>query len=290
MIIDGRKIAENIISELKALKKPEKSLAAILVGENAQSESFLKQKAKIANQLGIDFRLIRLSGEMSELEIIKEIEKLNLDNSVGGIILQLPLPEKFKKENIIPSISSLKDIDALTEGGKKLVSSLVVGVVNDVLAYLNMDIKNQVVAVVGRGFLIGAPLLEYFSAIDGSPEGRKGKCLKIIALNSKSDIDLIKEADVVISGTGKPGLIKPELLKNNAVVIDFGYGLVDGKLKGDFYPGSLITSACLPVGRASSLNTISYTPTPGGTGPVLVAEIYKNFYKLNSAPPLSFRT
>ena len=258
MVIDGRKIAENIISGLKALKKPQKSLAAILVGENAQSESFLKQKSKIAGQLGIDFRLIRLNGEMGETGVINEIEKLNLDSSVGGIILQLPLPENLKKENIIPSISALKDIDALTEGGRKLVSPLAVGVVNDVLEHLNTDIKDKIVAVVGRGFLIGAPILEFF----------ENKCSKMIALNSKSDINLIKEADIVISGTGKVGLIKPELLKNNAVVIDFGYGLVDGKLKGDFDP-SLFE------------DLIKYTPTPGGTGPILVAEIYKNFYKLN---------
>jgi len=271
MIINGRKIAENIISQLKTLEKPQKSLAAVLVGDNAQSESFLKQKAKIANQLGIDFRLIRLGGEVSEPEIAREIEKLNLDSSVGGIILQLPLPEKFTKENIIPSISPLKDIDALTGDGKKLVSPLVVEVVRDVLDYLNLDIKNKTVAVVGRGFLIGAPILEFFG----------DKCLKLIALNSKNDINLIKEADIIISGTGKAGLIKPELLKNNAVVIDFGYGLAGGKLKGDFDSDLLAAGVCLPAGRANLPDTISYTPTPGGTGPILVAEIYKNFYKLN---------
>jgi len=265
-VIDGRKIAENIISELKAQKKPQKSLAAILVGENAQSESFLKQKAKIAGQLGIDFRLIRLSRELSESEVIKEIEKLNLNNYIGGIILQLPLPEKFKKENVIPSISPSKDIDALTEGAKKLVSPLAVEVVNDILSYLKIDIKNKVVAVVGRGFLIGAPILEFFN----------DKCLKIMPLNSKSDINLIKEADIVISGTGKAGLIKPELLKNNAVVIDFGYGLdAGGKLKGDFDPMNL------KLTNLSTDKLICYTLTPGGTGPILVAEIYKNFYKLN---------
>lgn len=285
MIINGKEIAENIISGLKLLKKPQKSLVAVLVGDNAQSESFLKQKEKIANQLEIGFKLIRLSGEMSELEIIKEIEKLNSDSSVGGIILQLPLPEKFKKENIIPSISPVKDIDALTESGKKLVCPLVVGVVNDVLTYLNMDIKDKIVAVVGRGFLIGAPILEFF----------KGKCAEIIPLNSKTDIDSVKGADIVISGTGKPGLIKSELLKANVVVIDFGYGLVDGKLKGDFYPvrsceGSQQIPASNGVDSSNTHNSqfiihnsISYTPTPGGTGPILVAEIYKNFYKLNEA-------
>ena len=289
MIIDGRKIAENIIVQLKGLKRPQKSLVAILVGDNVQSESFLKQKAKIAGQLGIDFRLIRLSGEMSEIEIIDEVKKLNSDNSVGGIILQLPLPEKFKKENIIPSISSSKDIDALTEEGKKFVSPLAVEVVNDILAYLNINIKDKIVAVVGRGFLIGAPLLEFF----------QDKCLKIISLNSKSDINLIKEADIVISGTGKPGLIKPELLKDNVVVIDFGYGLdTSGKLKGDFDPvrnspptgpsGELCTGE-ISNGidsfdsqlKTNNLKLIQYTPTPGGTGPILVAEIFKNFYKLN---------
>lgn len=266
MIIDGKKIAENIISKLKASNKPQKSLAAILVGENAQSESFLKQKAKIAGQLGIDFKLIRLGGEMSEPEVIKEIEKLNSDASVGGIILQLPLPEKLRKENIISNISPLKDIDALTEEGRKFVSPLAVGVVNDILAHLNIDIKDKVVAVVGRGFLIGAPILEFF----------RDKCAKMIPLNSKSDINLLKEADIVISGTGKPGLIKPELLKDNAVVIDFGYGLVDGKLKGDFDPSDLQL-------KTDNLKLLQYTPTPGGTGPILVAEIYKNFYKLNVA-------
>jgi methylenetetrahydrofolate dehydrogenase (NADP+)/methenyltetrahydrofolate cyclohydrolase len=258
MVIDGRKIAENIISGLKALKKPQKSLAAILVGENAQSESFLKQKSKIAGQLGIDFRLIRLGGKMSELEVIKEIEKLNLDSSVGGIILQLPLPENFKKENVVPSISPLKDIDALTDSGKKLVSPLVVEVVNDVLDHLKIDIKDKVLAVVGRGFLIGAPILEFF----------KDKCATMIPLNSKTDINSVKEADIVISGTGRSGLLRQELLKDGAVVIDFGYGLVNGKLKGDLL-------------AEGELNGIFYTPTPGGTGPILVAEIYKNFYKLN---------
>ncbi|MHB9019542.1 MAG: tetrahydrofolate dehydrogenase/cyclohydrolase catalytic domain-containing protein [Minisyncoccota bacterium] len=258
MIIHGKEIAGDIIFKLKELDRLQKSLAAILVGESAQSESFLKQKEKIADQLGINFRLIRLSSEMSKFEVIKEIEMLNLDSSVGGIILQLPLPEKFKKEDIIPSIDPKKDIDALTERSRKLINPLAVEVVNDILSYLKIDIKNKVVAVIGRGFLIGAPLLDFFT----------GKCLKIISLNSKSDINLVKEADIIISGTGKPGLITPELLKNNAVVIDFGYGLLNGKLKGDF-------------SSEGDLKNIDYTPTPGGTGPILVAEIYKNFYKLN---------
>jgi len=261
MIINGKKIAEDIVFKLQFLEKPQKSLAAILVGKNSQSESFLKQKEKIANQLGIKFILLRLSEEISEFEIIKELEKLNKDDSVGGIILQLPLPEKFKKENIISSISPLKDIDALTEESRKIINPLVVEVVNDILAYLNISITDRVLAVVGRGFLIGAPLLDFF----------KNKFLKMIAMNSKSDINLIKDADIIISGTGKAGLIKTDILKNNAVVIDFGYSLVNGKLKGDFL-------------EDGDLKNISYTPTPGGTGPILVAEIYKNFYKLNKNP------
>jgi len=258
MIINGKEIAENIVSRLKSLERPRKSLAAILVGENAQSESFLKQKAKTADQLGIDFKLIKLSGEIDEFELIKEIERLNSDVSIGGIILQLPLPEKFKKENIISNIPPIKDIDALTEESRKIINPLAVEVVSDILRHLNINIENKVLAIVGRGFLIGAPLLDFF----------RDKCLKIIPMNSKSDINLVREADIVISGTGKAGLIKPELLKSDALIIDFGYGLVGGKLKGDFL-------------AEGNLKNISYTPMPGGTGPILVAEIYKNFYKLN---------
>lgn len=269
MIIDGRKIAENIILELKTQKKPEKSLAAILAGDNAQSESFLKQKEKIASQLGIDFRLIGLSGEISEFEVIKEIEKLNSDKSVGGIILQLPLPLHMNRDKIIAAIDFKKDVDALNPK-TKLVLPPAVETVKEILNSIFCVLNSKIVAVVGsKGFLVGKPISEWLVE----------KCKKLILVDIGDDLIQIKEADIVISGTGKPCLIKPELLKDNAVVIDFGYGLVhprtykvgeraSGKLKGDFL-------------AEGDLKNICYTPTPGGTGPILVAEIFKNFYKLN---------
>ncbi|PIW97368.1 hypothetical protein COZ81_02935 [Candidatus Jorgensenbacteria bacterium CG_4_8_14_3_um_filter_38_10] len=94
-----------------------------------------------------------------------------------------------------------------------------------------------------------------------------GKCPEIYLLDQGSDLKILKQADLVITGVGKPGLIKPKMLKNNVLVIDFGYGLENGKIKGDF--------------DATQLTTFSYTLTPGGTGPILVAKIFENFYKLN---------
>jgi 5,10-methylene-tetrahydrofolate dehydrogenase/methenyl tetrahydrofolate cyclohydrolase len=109
------------------------------------------------------------------------------------------------------------------------------------------------------GFLVGKPISDWLN----------GKCKEIYLLDVGSDLGILKNADLVILGVGKTGLVKPEMLKENAFVIDFGYSMEDGKICGDFEP---------PSGHSPS--AISYTPTPGGTGPILVAQLFENFYRL----------
>ncbi|MEK7543126.1 MAG: bifunctional 5,10-methylenetetrahydrofolate dehydrogenase/5,10-methenyltetrahydrofolate cyclohydrolase [Patescibacteria group bacterium] len=274
MIIDGKKIAQEIIEKLKNLPCPKKYLVAILVGENPASISFLKQKEKVADELGVKFKLTDLPEGAAENTIIKTISNLEHDNKCGGIIVQLPLPSHLNREKIISAIPKEKDVDVLN-GGDVLPPA--VGVVIKIIEnYLpaeasaqagKLKIENCNVAVVGLGALVGKPISEWL----------KDKTKELILINEGDDVSVIKNADIVISGVGKPNLITPEMLKENALVIDFGYSMKDGKLSGDF-DSSLLT----PIRQLADQVPSAYTPTPGGTGPVLVAQLFENFYRLNA--------
>lgn len=258
MKIDGKKIAEKIISDLKKLPKPDKMLAAVLVGNNAQSLSFLRQKEKMAQVLEIPFHLYQFDESISEADLRNEIKKIGDDPEVGGIIVQLPLPAHYDRDSVLSVINPRKDIDAMNLDSKIYADPLPVAVVKDVLLALNLELSILDVAVVGRGFLVGKPILEWLDSI--------GK--QYTLFHSKSDINEIQNFDLIITGVGKGGLIKAEILKDGAGIIDFGYDFIDGKIKGDFLADESFSGW--------------FTPTPGGTGPILVAEIFKNFYKLNA--------
>lgn len=257
MIIDGRKIAQKIIERLKRKLAPKNILAAVLVGNNSASESFLKQKAAVAELLGVSFKILRFFKAVSENELKAAIRDLSKDRKVGGIILQLPLPEKFDRDQIISQICEEKDVDALRGGTTVLAPA--VGALEVVLRSINFDCRGKSAVVIGRGLLVGKPIADWLN----------GKIKKLTVFNSSFfDLKILKEADLVISGVGKAGLIKGKDLKRGAVLVDFGYGFKNGKISGDFD-----FKSCR--GKAAFI-----TPTPGGTGPILVAKLFENFYRL----------
>lgn len=297
MIIDGRKIAEELINGLKekfAREKQRKFLAVFCAGENSAMESFVNQKEKTARELGIDFRVHKFSEEITQDELRKEASKIVLHKTCGGAIVQLPLPNHINPQYVLNAIPREKDIDVLGEralgafyAGRNPVLPPAVGVVEEILRDANIRmhtndaneyLKNKNVAVVGLGFLVGKPVATWFM----------GKALEIYLLDKGSDFRILEDADVVICGAGVPGLIKPEMLKNDALVIDFGYSrkqMADGEwqIAGDFDSLSLETGNWKPRARTDSARgrlEISYTPTPGGTGPILVAKLFENFYTL----------
>ena len=273
MIINGQKIAREIIEDLKKLSSPKKFLAAFLAGSDPASLSFLKQKEKIAKELGIDFRLYQFPAEIKNDELRKEVLKTVQHKTCGGAIVQLPLPKHINKHYILNVIPREKDIDVLGERalgafytGRNPVLPPAVGVVEKILQntkYVPVGIQNTRVAVVGLGFLVGQPIATWLT----------GKCSEIYLLDEGSDLSILKQADLVISGVGKSGLIKPEMLKQGAGVIDFGYGMIDGKISGDL--DNQIQNTKYEI-------LSFYTPTPGGTGPILVAQLFENFYRLTN--------
>ena len=241
--------------------------------------NFLKQKEKVAKELGIDFRLYQFPENIKNDELRKEVLKISLLKKVGGVIVQLPLPEHLNKHYILNVIPREKDIDVIGEralgafyAGRNPILPPAVGVVEEIVHATNYMLHTTKVAVVGLGFLIGKPIANWLMK----------EASEIYLLHRGSDFEILKLADLVISGVGKASLIKPEMLKKGASVIDFGYAVGESKkIRGDFDASQLSNSPVnqLPNSPINQLPSF-YTPTPGGTGPILVAKIFENFYKL----------
>jgi len=294
--ISGVEIAQKIIDELKTKPKPEKILAAVLVdstssprvGKNPASISFLNQKEKIAKELGVDFRIYKFPENIKNDDLRQEANKIASLKKVGGVIIQLPLPNHLNSQYILNVIPREKDIDVLGERalgafytGRNLVLPPSVSVVEEIINVSSFKLQVSRVAVVGLGFLIGKPIATW---LIGNPSAKLGaRYQEIYLLDEGSDLKILKQVDLVISGVGKAGIIKLEMLKNDAIIIDFGYsmkhetGSMKQKIYGDF------DSSALNVSGFKLHASGFYTPTPNGTGPILVAKIFENFYKLNSS-------
>lgn len=291
-IVDGKAIAADVLGRLKSRPIPKKFLAAVLVGDDKGSVSFLKQKEKTAKELGVDFRLYQFPSEIKNNDLRREVGKVAAHKTCGGVIVQLPLPEHLNQYYILNAIPREKDVDVLSERAlgafyvdRGEVLPPAVGTVQEIIENClpaealaspkplaergsakagKLKIENFTVAVVGLGLLVGRPVANWVM--------RRAK--ETIFLRSVSDLGLLKRADIVIAGVGKAGLVTPDMLKDGAGVIDFGYGTLDGKYSGDLDTRPLkIKNSKLKIGW--------YTPTPGGTGPILVAKLFENFYELN---------
>ncbi len=258
MMIDGRAIARDIINGLKKRKAPKKALVAVFVGKNAASKSFLREKARIARELHISFRMRRLPGSVSSDALLAAVRRLNRDRKVGGIILQLPLPRKFKREDVTREVTGPKDVDAL--GDAPRVPAPAALVVQEILRRLRFRARGKRAVVVGRGPLVGGPVAAWLAP--------RVEELAVFHRNFW-DSRKLRRADIVVSGIGRPGILKGRDLKRGALLIDFGYGRKRGRSWGDFD-----FESCKRIARY-------LTPTPGGTGPILVAKLFENFYRLS---------
>jgi methylenetetrahydrofolate dehydrogenase (NADP+)/methenyltetrahydrofolate cyclohydrolase len=273
MKANGKELASVILKGLGRKPAPKKFLAAFLAGDDPASASFLKQKEKTAKELGVDFRLYPYPVDITNDVLQKEVGKITAHKTCGGAIVQLPLPKHLNAQYILNAIPREKDVDVLGERalgafytGRNPVLPPAVGVVKLILETYNVQLANLKTAVVGRGLLVGKPIAMWL--IDKVAE------LAVFTSRTKNLGEKLKNFDLIVTGVGKAGLIKPEYLKEGAGVIDFGYDSANGELRGDF-----------DVSQLKNLKTYKltfYTPTPGGTGPILVAKLLENFYTLNA--------
>lgn len=266
-IIDGKKISGEILADLKkkvaAIKGRKPGLAAILVGDNPASRIYIKKKVAACKKVGIISRKLELSEEFSEKELLKIIESLNQDDSVDGILVQLPLPEHINEFKVINAILPEKDVDGfhpLNIGNLKLGNEIFApctpkGVVR-LLKHCKIDVAGKDVVIVGASNIVGKPLAVMLLNRDAT--------ITVCHKYTKDLKEETRKADILAVGVGRPGLITEDMVKEGVVVFDIGINRVDGEVHGDVDFKNVKKKAAL------------ITPVPGGVGPMTVAMLMEN--------------
>jgi methylenetetrahydrofolate dehydrogenase (NADP+) / methenyltetrahydrofolate cyclohydrolase len=261
--IDGKQIAQRILDQArdKARRlriKP--TLAVIMVGDNTASAKYVERKSKAAEYVGVICKVFSLPDNISTQDLISQI--LALQYKTDALIVQLPLPKHIDTRAVLDSVSIKKDADCLSSlaagqnlQGRAAVLPPTAAAIMEILRAKKITLKGKHVVVVGQGELVGKPVVSMFMS--------EPVTLTVCGLGTKNLSQFTRLADILISGTGKPGLIKRGMVKKTAVVIDAGSGLVKGKITGDVDP-------------AIYKSVRYYTPVPGGLGPVTVAKLLYN--------------
>jgi len=268
-LLEGKIIAAEIKEKLKQEiaslgKKP--VLASIIVGENAGAESYCKSQAKTAEGLGIEYRLERLSADISQQALIDFIKKLNNDSAVNGIIIQMPLPKQIDYKSISSFIVPDKDIEGMHPQnlgkvlmGKAKIAPCTAAAALALIEATGVNLYGKEVVIVGHSEIVGKPLslllLEKFATTTvchiGTSEA--GKL-----------VEHVKNAEILVVAVGRAGLIKGEWIKDGAIVIDVGINRINDKIVGD-------------VEFEEAANRAAYiTPVPGGVGPLTVTMLMRN--------------
>ena len=268
--IDGKVIALGVKEDIKNFVESRKlkgintpKVTSILVGNDGGSLFYLNNQEKVAVSLGLEFERIHLSEEVTEIELIKKIEELNNDNSVNGVILQLPLPKNMDEKKIISSISPEKDIDCLTfvnQGklymGEDTFMPCTPKSVLTILKSLNINLEGMEVVVVGRSNIVGKP---------ASALMLKENCTVTICHSRTKELkEVCKRADILIVAIGKAKFIDDSYVKDGVIVIDVGTNSVEGKITGDVDFEKVINKAAF------------VTPVPGGVGALTTTLLMKN--------------
>lgn len=284
VLLDGKKIADQIYSELKQQVKELKDsfgkvpgLVTILVGENPASQSYVSSKVKACSELGMNSKFEKLSESISEDDLLKIIENYNQDKSFNGILVQLPLPNHINEDRIIEAIDPQKDVDGfhpISVGrlviGKDTFLPCTPAGIQELFKRYNIETKGKHVVVVGRSNIVGKPIANIMLQ-------KKDFANSIVTVCHSAAKDLgqyTRNADIIIAAIGQPYFIKENMVKEGAVVIDVGINRVpdEKSSKGYKIVGDVDFEAVAP--KCSYI-----TPVPGGVGRMTVAMLMVNTFK-----------
>lgn len=279
-IIDGTKIARAIKEELKIKtaelmknSRIQPGLAVVLVGENPASMVYVKSKQKASEEIGYLSRILRLPDGVSERELLSTVEALNADNSIHGILVQLPIPPHINDKKILYAISPDKDVDGFHpyNVGKMLIDDAkflpcTPSGIMELLKRSNVETSGKEVVVLGRSLIVGKPMANLLL--------QKGVDATVTVAHSRTQniAGLLKKTDIIVAAIGRPKFVTRDMVKEGAVIIDVGMNRdTDGTLCGD-----VDFEGVLPM-------VSRITPVPGGVGPMTIAMLAKNTFLAASA-------
>ncbi len=267
LVLDGKKLARLIEADLTArvLTIKEKTaqtpiLATILVGDDSSSATYVKMKGNACRRVGMDSLSVTLASQTTTQELLAQIEKLNNNPNVHGILLQHPVPHQIDERVCFDAIQLNKDVDGVTclgfgrmSMGEVAYGSATPQGIMTLLKHHNIQLEGKHAVVVGRSAILGKPMAMMLLEANAT----------VTICHSKTQhlAELIKQADIVVGAVGKPRFIKAEWIKDGAVVVDAGYHTVDGGV-GD-----------IDISDALKTRVSAYTPVPGGVGPMTIATL-----------------
>ena len=270
ILIDGKKIAAELreelkreVSELKSKFNKVPGLTVILIGDMAPSQIYVRMKEKAANEVGLKSEVIRYPGEVEEKTVLDKIDELNKDNSVSGVLVQLPLPKHIDKKKVIEAILPSKDVDGfhpmnvgnLSSGYESSIPCTPLGCYL-LIKKIEPNLNGKKAVIVGRSNLNGKPMTQLLlkenctvTITHSKTKDLKGECLK---------------GDIIVAAVGMPELVKGDWVKKDAIVIDVGINKTEKGIVGDV--------AFDEVSKVAK----AITPVPGGVGPMTIACLLKN--------------
>lgn len=281
MLIDGKKISDDIkreiaqtVESMLAQGKKRPHLAAVLVGHDGGSETYVAHKIKTCEQCGFKSTLVRFESDVTEQQLLDTIDKLNNDNDIDGFIVQLPLPRHISEQKIIEAIDYRKDVDGfhpinvgrMSIGLPCFVSATPAGIM-ELLARYNIPTKGARCVVLGRSNIVGKPMATLMMQ-----KHNPGDATVTVCHSATKDIKKIcAEADIVIAALGQPGFVTEDMIKPGATVIDVGTTRVpDSTRKSGFRLSGDVDFANVEP-KCSWI-----TPVPGGVGPMTIVSLMKN--------------
>ncbi len=280
-LIDGKKVADDIkreiaaeVEEMVAAGKRRPHLAAILVGHDGGSETYVANKVKACEACGFTSTLIRYEDEVSETELLSAIDRLNKDSEIDGFIVQLPLPRHISEQRVIEAIDYRKDVDGfhpvnvgrMSIGLPCFVSATPSGIM-ELLRRYNVETKGTKCVVLGRSNIVGKPVASLMMQ-----KANPGNATVTVLHSASHDIkETCREADIIIAALGSPGFVTADMVKDGATIIDVGTTRVPDasrksgfRLRGDV-DFENVAEKCAYI-----------TPVPGGVGPMTICSLMRN--------------
>ncbi len=283
-LLDGKLASQAIkddlkkkISVLKAENKKTPHLAAILIGNNAASETYVASKVKNCETVGITSTLIRFEDSITEEELLDKIKELNDNADIDGILVQLPLPKNISEEKVINTITPSKDVDGfhpinvgkMVLGFPSFISATPYGILL-LLEHYKIETNGKSVVVIGRSNIVGTPISILLSRNNADGNATVTLCHS----RTKNIKELCREADIIIAAIGKSNFVTADMVKENAVIIDVGINRIKDETKKSGY--ALVGD----VDFKNVSEKASYiTPVPGGVGLMTIAALLTNTYK-----------